>query len=352
MLTLRSIAIVTGLVVVGGICGVAPAFADDGYGSTMCNQMPAPVCDLGAGKGGDSGKPGGNSGNGDNKPGHPGSGNSGNGNTDPNPGDTIIGNSNLANCSYVKSDYQPPSGGVVTAAYTRPLDSGVATAQPAVFSRPANVARTAVLALPADGPAPGQPGAWYVWKCTGPGAVDALYRPPVWIPDGQQPGAAQLPSPAELAAMARKQLRLPTPTIAANPAGDQLVNLPTWMWLSSGWGPVSATASVPGVSVTAVATPTSVSWSMGDGSTVTCTGAGTPFRPGTDPKASSPDCGHTYHASSASQAGQAFPVTATVHWTVTWAGAGQGGTFPDMTTTGNAAFRVAESQALNNNGGG
>jgi hypothetical protein len=90
---------------------------------------------------------------------------------------------------------------------------------------------------------------------------------------------------------------------------------------------------------------------MGDGATVTCTGAGTPFQPGTDPKAPSPTCGHTYRTSSASQPGQAFPVTATVHWTVTWSGAGQGGTFPDMTTTGNAAFRVAESQALNNNGG-
>ena len=173
----------------------------------------------------------------------------------------------------------------------------------------------------------------------------------MWIPDGQ-PGAAPLPSPAELAAMARKQLRLPTPTIAVNPAGDQLVNLPTWMWLSSGWGPVSATASVPGVSVIAVATPRSVSWSMGDGSTVTCTGAGTPFRPGSDPKAPSPDCGHTYHTSSASQPGQAFPVTATVHWTVTWSGAGQSGTFPALTTTADAAFRVAEIQALNNDGGG
>jgi hypothetical protein len=145
-------------------------------------------------------------------------------------------------------------------------------------------------------------------------------------------------------------LRLPTPSIAANPAGEQLVNLPTWMWLSSGWGPVSATATVPGVSVTATATPTSVTWSMGDGSTVTCTDAGTPFHPGTAPTASSPDCGHTYQTSSASQAGQAFPVSATVHWIVTWAGGGQGGVFPNMTTTGNAAFRVAESQALNNGG--
>jgi hypothetical protein len=175
-----------------------------------------------------------------------------------------------------------------------------------------------------------------------------------WVPLGAPAPAGDNqpapPSPAQLAEIARKQLRLPTPSIAANPAGEQLVNLPTWMWLSNGWGPVSATATVPGVSVTAIATPTSVTWSMGDGSTVTCTGAGTPFSPGTAPTASSPDCGHTYRTSSASQVGQAFPVSATVHWTVTWAGAGQGGVFPDLTTTGNAAFRVAESQALNNGG--
>ncbi|SFK89050.1 hypothetical protein SAMN05421835_1424 [Amycolatopsis sacchari] len=151
--------------------------------------------------------------------------------------------------------------------------------------------------------------------------------------------------------MARRQLKLPSPAISANPAGDQLVNLPTWMWLSSGWGPVSTTASVPGVSVTATATPGFVTWSMGDGSTVVCNGAGTPYSVGTDPAAPSPDCGHVYHRSSAAQPGQAFGVTATVHWTVTWSGAGQGGTFPEMTTTSTESFRVAESQALNNGGG-
>jgi hypothetical protein len=175
------------------------------------------------------------------------------------------------------------------------------------------------------------------------------HQGPIWIPAGGN--AAPILSPAQVAEMAHKRLRLPNPRISANPVGDQLVNLPTWMWLSSGWGPVSATASVPGVSVTATATPTSVTWSMGDGSTVTCTGAGTPFWAGGDPKAPSPDCGHTYRTSSATQVGQAFPVAATVQWTVTWAGAGQGGTFPGLTTTGNAAFRVAEAQALNNGGG-
>ncbi|MFD8494977.1 hypothetical protein [Amycolatopsis sp. NPDC059657] len=287
-------------------------------------------------------KPGEKPGNGNKNPGKPGSGSGG-----KDSGDTLIGGkSNLASCSYVKSNYQPPAGGVAMAAYTKPANSGGDVVRPVAYARPST---SGVVQLAAQ-PAAGKPGAWYVWQCSTSGVRDGLYRPPVWIADGQAPGAAALPSPAELAQMARKQLRLPTPTIAANPAGDQLVNLPTWMWLSGGWGPVSATASVPGVSVTAVATPTSVSWSMGDGTTVTCRGAGTPFRAGSDPKASSPDCGHTYRISSARQAGQAFPVAATVHWTISWSGAGQGGTFPDMTTTGDAAFRVAESQALNNGG--
>jgi hypothetical protein len=156
-----------------------------------------------------------------------------------------------------------------------------------------------------------------------------------------------MPSLEELAQRARSQLRLPSPRIVSNPAGTQLVNLPMWLWLDrDNWGAQSATASVPGVSVTAVATPTSVSWSMGDGTDLTCTGPGTPFPAGGDPTASSPDCGHTYHRSSANAPGQQFPATATVHWTVTWSGAGASGTFPDMTTSAAAPFRVAEAQAL------
>jgi hypothetical protein len=199
--------------------------------------------------------------------------------------------------------------------------------------------------------APNEDGAWYDWVCDRIQTQESLYRPPVWIPNGQAPGAAAAgPSPQELAERARRQLVLPTPSIAASPAGAQLVNLPTWLWLSGGWEPVSATAAVPGVEVTATAAPTSVTWNMGDGTSVTCTGAGTPFRPGADPRAQSPDCGHTYKASSAGQPGGAYAVTTTVRWTVTWAWADQGGTFPDMTTTGTAGFRVAESQALNTGG--
>lgn len=344
---MKRVIVVTGLAIIGLGFGVVPAFADDPWGNVNCSQIPTPDCQLGAGTGGGGGNQGGNPGgthhpthsDGDSSSKADGPSNRGN-------GDTIVGGGgNLANCSYLASDYQPPAG-AIAAAYRRPSSANSPVWQLVALTRP--VRRVVPAAPSAAGPPPEQ-GSWYVRKCTIGGDV---YHPPVFIPNGQPaPAGAPLPSPAQLARMAYNQLHMPTPTIAANPPGEQLVNLPTWMWLSSGWGTVSATAAVPGMSVTALATPTSVSWSMGDGSTVTCANAGMPFQPRTDPKAPSPDCGHTYRTSSASQASQAFPVTATVHWTVTWSGAGQGGTFPDMTTTGNAAFRVAESQALNNDGG-
>jgi hypothetical protein len=159
-----------------------------------------------------------------------------------------------------------------------------------------------------------------------------------------------------VARQAVSQLRLDSPRIGSNPAPGtaQLVSLPTWLWIGpAGWGARSATATVPGVSVTATATPTTVSWSMGDGSsTVTCRGPGTVFPAGGDPKASSPDCGHTYTRSSAGQPGEAFGVTATITWAISWAGGGQAGTLPALTTQATAAFTVAESQALVAAGGG
>jgi len=247
--------------------------------------------------------------------------------------------SKLASCSYVRSNYQPPANPVQTVAFNRSSSSSSGVQLVSLSTR-----RTggAVLAQ-----APRQGGAWYTYQCSGPGFRDGLYRAPVWIPDGQAPGAAPLPSPEELAQQARSQLRLPAPRIVSNTAGIKLVTLPTWLWLDRGsWGAESATASVPGASVTATATPTSVSWSLGDGTDLTCTGAGTPFPAGADPQAASPDCGHTYRRSSAGAPHLAFPASATVHWTVIWSGMGTGGTFPDMTTTASASFRVAEAQAL------
>lgn len=343
---LRQAAAATGLSLV--IVGVAtiPAFGDGGWGSVQCDQNPHPGCELGAGSGG---RHGGSPRDGEGLPGSGGtSGGGGNGGSggqeQPKSSNPDL---NLADCSYQRSDYRPPPAVTQTAFDDEQGGGGVIAVVSAVYS---SAAPSAV--LPAADPKPGESGAWYVYKCEAGGVRDAVYRPPIWIPDAPQQGqGAPQPTPAQLAQVARNQLRLPSPEIQANPAEEQLVNLPTWLWLDRGdWGSVSATASVPGVSVTAVARPKSVVWTMGDGKSVTCGGSGTPYGSSTSPKSPSPDCGYTYRISSAGQPDSAYPVSATMHWTVTWAGAGQTGVFPDMTTTSNADFRVAESQALNNGG--
>jgi len=90
--------------------------------------------------------------------------------------------------------------------------------------------------------------------------------------------------------------------------------------------------------VTATATPVSVTWHPGDGSTVTCQGAGAPYTSADNPAAASPDCGHTYTRSSAGQPGGAFQVTATITWDITWQGAGgAGGVLAPLFTTAVAA---------------
>jgi hypothetical protein len=185
--------------------------------------------------------------------------------------------------------------------------------------------------------------------------VQTLACPIGAAPAGAPAAGQGLPDPAVLAALARQTLGLPSPVIRSSPAENalQLTNLPTWLWINPAeWVPESKTATVPGESVTATATPVSVTWHPGDGSTVTCQGAGTPYSSADNPAAASPDCGHTYTASSAGQPGGAFRATATITWDVTWQGAGgAGGALPPLFTTAVAAFRVAESQALNTSGG-
>ncbi|WP_436499577.1 hypothetical protein [Actinokineospora sp. HUAS TT18] len=180
---------------------------------------------------------------------------------------------------------------------------------------------------------PAEQAAWREFACGGQVAFGSVDGPPLAV------------DPAAVAVVARDRLRLPAPTIGSSPAGAQLVHLPTWLWLRE-WVPVSASVTVPGVTATATASPSSVDWSLGDGSTVTCAGPGTQYRVGIDPQKSSPDCGHTYTTSSAHEPDSTFPVVATVRWTVSWSAAGQSGSFPDLTTSASIGLKVSEMQAL------
>lgn len=205
-------------------------------------------------------------------------------------------------------------------------------------------------------------GAYYDFHCLGApggGGANRQSQGTVWIPN-QVPGTAPLPAapapvplPPPAAVLAREaadQLLLPAPDVEVSPHADhdQVVDFPTWLWLRAGsFAARSRTVTVPGESVTATAVPVSVSWTMGDGSTVTCAGPGTPYTPATPPLSRSPDCGHTYLRPSIGQPGGRYPVTVTARWQISWAGAGRAGVLPDLLRTATTSFRVAEVQTVN-----
>ncbi len=281
------------------------ASADGGIGKVTCDKKnPQPGCDV------DAGTP--------RKPGDGGSGDSG----------SSGGRGGDGKC-------RNPGGQEIPCE----RDGGWAGSD-GCYYKPADLSPTLIENM---GGQPAGEGGWYQRVCYGAdGQATAGLGGPVWIA-----GAPPVVSPEVLARQARAKLSLPEVVITMNPPGDQLVNLPIWLALDAGsWRVRSATASVPGVSVTATARPMTVAWSMGDGTTKTCDGPGTAWTSGTDPKAASPDCGHVYRRSSAGAAGGAYTVSATVTWEVTWAGAGQSGTVPGLTTSGQVQTRVQESHAV------
>ena len=168
--------------------------------------------------------------------------------------------------------------------------------------------------------------------------------------DGQLFGTdyIQTADPHAVAIEAERYLALPLPQPHLSPAGEQVVNLPTWLWIDAAdWKPYSSTVDVPGVTVTVTATPTEIVWSTGDGATVDCQGPGSPFNG--SPASSAAACTHTYLRSSAGQPSESYPVSVTVVWNVSWAavGAPGGGTLGTVDRTTSLPLRVGEIQTLN-----
>jgi hypothetical protein len=191
-------------------------------------------------------------------------------------------------------------------------------------------------------------GAWYFYRCQDPQALGGTRVGTVFVPAGQP----AVP-PAVLAQQASRFVPAPAPAIQLNPpaGADHLVNLESWLWVDPAtWGQRSATASVPNESATVVATPLSVTWSMGDGTTVTCRGPGIPYNPARPPDGQHTTCSHTYRRSSAGQPGQRYTVSATTTWALRWTAIGvvtTSGTLPPLLRTSTTTVRVAEAQAIN-----
>ncbi|MGW8863737.1 ATP/GTP-binding protein [[Kitasatospora] papulosa] len=173
----------------------------------------------------------------------------------------------------------------------------------------------------------------------------------VFLPNGQDAPVAPTIDPELVARRAAASMRLEPPKVASpRAAGTYVVGMPMWMWATPSattFGPATATATAGGVTVTATAKVTRVRWAMGDGTTVTCRGPGTPYRQSRG-KAMSPDCGHLYERPSYEQPGGRFQGTATATWTVTWTAPAlnDGGTFTETRTTPFTAA-VHEVQVVN-----
>jgi len=175
-----------------------------------------------------------------------------------------------------------------------------------------------------------------------PGAPTAPAAPPPPPP----------PSPAQVAQIAISEMKLQPVRIGIVPEDKPgkigVVGMPTWMWANNlgeaTTGPMTRSATAGPVTVTAVATLDRVVWNMGDGSSVTCHGAGVPYSAGWGAQ-DSPTCGHRYQHTSEDQPGMAYTVTATSYWNIVWAGGGGAGVVPQQVAA-NTRIQVGEFQAI------
>jgi hypothetical protein len=194
------------------------------------------------------------------------------------------------------------------------------------------------------------PGVGSVWLGSGNEANPPVEGMPYWIvcSDGYvdiltyTPGNIIDPGTLARRAFAELPLIYPRPRTAPPPTAKQLVGVRTWLWVDpADWQPMSATATIVGLSATVTAQPTKVIWTMGDGSTVICNGPGTPYKPTVPDTEQSSTCSHTY------QHDGTYAVRATIVWTVSWTATnGQGGTLPNVQRSTEFPLTVEQRQAV------
>ena len=195
-------------------------------------------------------------------------------------------------------------------------------------------------------------GYWYAPEMdTTPAGFACGARLPLlaWVPAGALPPAPPIP-PATLAAYAYNHLKIPSPALVVNPAGRNVVSLPTYVWATTPGGArmpgrLTITASGGGnsVTLTAVAGRLEVS-AAGATSSPPCPPSGSGYPVGQAPRASGPgtqpDCGVVFHAT-----GYRMPIDASLTWRIATTVAGI--QLNDITVRGARDVDVAEIQNLN-----
>ncbi|MFJ4920142.1 hypothetical protein [Streptomyces sp. NPDC088725] len=185
------------------------------------------------------------------------------------------------------------------------------------------------------------------WECS---------NPPAWALNGDAPDVKNAVTPDVLAQLAYNRIQVPDTKVTLAPADTTKVNLSTWAWLDKAeFKPVSVTASLPSIGISATTTATPVSLSLQPGTTdaellppagecpLMNGSIGTPFRKGDAEK--TPPCGITYLRATG---GAPFELRATVTWKIHWTGTGvPGGGLPDGTFGTAQDVIVEEVQAVN-----
>ncbi len=187
-----------------------------------------------------------------------------------------------------------------------------------------------------------------------PGAL-ACDAPTFWVDKGKPAPVANSISTLILSQLAYARIRVPATRVTLNPTGKQTVNLNTWAWLNKAtFKPVSVTASVAllGMSATTTATPVSLHIDPGTPDAIVHPASGncpitnghigTPYA-ARDANAT-PPCGMTYLRASN---GGSFPMKATITWRVSWTGTPNGGgTLPTGRFGTTTAVTVQEVQTV------
>ncbi len=156
-------------------------------------------------------------------------------------------------------------------------------------------------------------------------------------------------TPAQAGAIAVARLKLPTvaPGIGPSPELNRwkmaAVGYPLWLWADGPTqvGPVSDSAG--GLNVSLEAKVTKVTFRMGDGQSVSCTGGGREWTRAVKPGTKSPSCGYAYTRPSLPKG--KYTVAAISNWAVTWTSNNQSGVI-DVPAVDTVQLPVGELQVL------
>ncbi len=158
-------------------------------------------------------------------------------------------------------------------------------------------------------------------------------------------------SPTDVARVAYQKVAslVPRPEVTFSPPVDKMiVNFETWLGITPS-DPISATATIPGLSATVTAQATDIEWATGsqvegDTTTITC-------QPWGSSESAQNGCAWTPAYPSVEKvtgtSDQRYHGTVTIIWQVSWqASNGAGGSLADLRTTTAVAMGVQEIQTI------